>query len=116
MFIDHQISYLDIVKLCDACCEAHMADIVATPNLEEIVHYDQWVSDDTNSHGLMPYTVVGVAGFGMGASRGTLWVEGGCMAVSCAHACALKEVWDEGLGLEVRWLMIHWVVIKLRKQ
>jgi 1-deoxy-D-xylulose-5-phosphate reductoisomerase len=53
MFIDHQVGYLDIVKLCDACCEAHMADIVATPNLEEIVHYDQWVSDDQKHAGLM---------------------------------------------------------------
>ena len=43
MFIDHQVGYLDIVKLCDACCEAHVAELVATPGLEEIVHYDQWV-------------------------------------------------------------------------
>jgi len=50
MFIDHQIGYLDIVKLCDACCEAHMADLVATPNLEEIVHYDQWVSARGKDH------------------------------------------------------------------
>lgn len=42
MFIDHQIGYLDIVKLCDACCEAHMSELVNAPNLEEIVHYDQW--------------------------------------------------------------------------
>jgi 1-deoxy-D-xylulose-5-phosphate reductoisomerase len=42
MFIDHQVGYLDIVKLCDACCEAHVAELVATPGLEEIVHYDQW--------------------------------------------------------------------------
>lgn len=44
MFIDHQIGYLDIVKLCDACCEAHMNELVATPDLDQIVHYDQWVS------------------------------------------------------------------------
>lgn len=44
MFIDHQIGYLDIVKLCDACCEAHVGELVNAPNLEEIVHYDQWVS------------------------------------------------------------------------
>lgn len=44
MFIDHQVGYLDIMKLNEACCEAHQAELIATPNLEEIVHYDQWVS------------------------------------------------------------------------
>lgn len=42
MFIDHQIGYLDIMKLNEACCEAHEKELVSMPNLEEIVHYDQW--------------------------------------------------------------------------
>lgn len=42
MFIDHQIGYLDIIKVNSACCEAHKAELILTPNLEEIVHYDQW--------------------------------------------------------------------------
>lgn len=42
MFIDEKISYLDIIKLNEACCEVHKKDLVALPNLEEIVHYDQW--------------------------------------------------------------------------
>ena len=42
MFIDEKISYLDIMKLNEACCEAHKKDLIALPNLDEIVHYDQW--------------------------------------------------------------------------
>jgi hypothetical protein len=30
------------MKLNEACCEAHKADWVGTPGLEEIVHYDAW--------------------------------------------------------------------------
>lgn len=42
MFIDEKISYLDIMKLNEACCEAHKKDLIALPSLEEIVHYDAW--------------------------------------------------------------------------
>lgn len=45
MFIDHQIGYLDLMKLNEAACEAHMAELVAAPSLEEIVHYDAWVRE-----------------------------------------------------------------------
>jgi 1-deoxy-D-xylulose-5-phosphate reductoisomerase len=41
-FIDERISYLDIMKLNEACCVAHTNDLIALPTLEEIVHYDQW--------------------------------------------------------------------------
>ncbi len=34
--------YLDIMKANEACCEAHRAELIARPNLEEIVHYDAW--------------------------------------------------------------------------
>ena len=42
MFLDEKVSYLDIIKLNEACCEAHKRDLVALPSLEEIVHYDTW--------------------------------------------------------------------------
>jgi len=42
MFLEEKIHYLDIVKLNEACCDAHQTDLIALPNLEEIVHYDQW--------------------------------------------------------------------------
>lgn len=41
-FIDYKIHYLDIMKLVEQCCEAHKADLVAAPSLDDIVHYDQW--------------------------------------------------------------------------
>lgn len=42
MFLDEKVSYLDIMKLNEACCEAHKSELVAMPSLDEIVHYDQW--------------------------------------------------------------------------
>lgn len=42
MFIDEKIHYLDIMKLNEACCDAHKKEMIDRPNLEEIVHYDQW--------------------------------------------------------------------------
>lgn len=41
-FLDERIHYLDIMKLNEACCEAHKAEWVGEPNLEQIVHFDQW--------------------------------------------------------------------------
>ncbi len=41
-FLEEKIHYLDIMKLNEACCEAHKAEWVGTPDLEQIVHYDQW--------------------------------------------------------------------------
>lgn len=53
MFIDEKIHYLDIMKLNEACCEAHKKDCVSYPSLDEIVHYDQWarrwVAEHVNS-------------------------------------------------------------------
>lgn len=49
MFLEHKIHYLDIIKLNEACCEAHKADWMATPNLEDIVQADaearRWVKE-----------------------------------------------------------------------
>lgn len=42
MFIDEKIHYLDIMKLNEACCEAHKSELVASPDLDAIVHYDAW--------------------------------------------------------------------------
>lgn len=42
MFIQEKIHYLDIMRFNEACCEAHKAEFVQSPSLEEIVHYDQW--------------------------------------------------------------------------
>jgi len=41
-FLDEKISYLDIIKLNEACCEAHKKEWLGTPGLDEIVHFDQW--------------------------------------------------------------------------
>nr|QBZ39495.1 1-deoxy-D-xylulose 5-phosphate reductoisomerase [Santalum album]QBZ39497.1 1-deoxy-D-xylulose 5-phosphate reductoisomerase precursor [Santalum album] len=42
MFIDEKIGYLDIFKIVELTCEKHRAELVTTPSLEEIVHYDLW--------------------------------------------------------------------------
>jgi hypothetical protein len=42
MFIDEKLGYLDIMRVVEECCEAHRAEFVQAPSLEEIVHYDQW--------------------------------------------------------------------------
>ncbi|KAJ9513076.1 hypothetical protein QJQ45_029430 [Haematococcus lacustris] len=41
-FLDERISYLDIMRLNEACCEAHKQDWVGVPDLDQIVHYDAW--------------------------------------------------------------------------
>jgi 1-deoxy-D-xylulose-5-phosphate reductoisomerase len=41
-FLDERLGYLDIMRVVEAACEAHAADLVAAPSLEEIVHYDEW--------------------------------------------------------------------------
>jgi 1-deoxy-D-xylulose-5-phosphate reductoisomerase len=65
MFIDHQVGYLDIIKLNAACCEAHKSDLVAMPDLDEIVHYDQWarrwVKEQVESGAFKPKVVLSMA-------------------------------------------------------
>lgn len=41
-FLEERVSYLDIMRLNEACCEAHKSELVARPDLEQIVHYDAW--------------------------------------------------------------------------
>ncbi|XP_076957525.1 1-deoxy-D-xylulose 5-phosphate reductoisomerase, chloroplastic-like [Bidens hawaiensis] len=45
LFIEEKISYLDIFKVVELTCEKHQAELVATPSLEEIIHYDLWARD-----------------------------------------------------------------------
>ena len=42
MFLDEKIGYLDIVKKVEATCEAHKADLMLQPSLEDIVESDAW--------------------------------------------------------------------------
>lgn len=45
MFIDEKISYLDIFKVVELTCNKHREELVKTPSLEEIIHYDLWARD-----------------------------------------------------------------------
>ncbi|KAF7802198.1 1-deoxy-D-xylulose 5-phosphate reductoisomerase, chloroplastic [Senna tora] len=40
MFIDE--NYLDIFKVVELTCEQHQNELVTSPSLEEIIHYDLW--------------------------------------------------------------------------
>lgn len=45
MFIDEKISYLEIFKIVELACDKHRNELVKSPSLEEIVHYDLWARD-----------------------------------------------------------------------
>nr|WJV41848.1 1-deoxy-D-xylulose-5-phosphate reductoisomerase [Phlomoides rotata] len=45
MFIDEQIGYLDIFKVVELTCDKHRAELVTSPSLEDIIHYDLWARD-----------------------------------------------------------------------
>ncbi|KOM32810.1 hypothetical protein LR48_Vigan01g236600 [Vigna angularis] len=42
LFIDEKISYLDIFKVVELTCEKHQNELLTSPSLEEIIHYDLW--------------------------------------------------------------------------
>ncbi|KAF7825848.1 1-deoxy-D-xylulose 5-phosphate reductoisomerase, chloroplastic-like [Senna tora] len=42
LFVDEKISYVDIFKIVELTCDAHKQEMVASPSLEEILHYDEW--------------------------------------------------------------------------
>lgn len=42
LFLEEKIGYLDIMKYVSGCCDAHKAEHVVQPSLEEIVHFDGW--------------------------------------------------------------------------
>ncbi|XP_010459153.1 PREDICTED: 1-deoxy-D-xylulose 5-phosphate reductoisomerase, chloroplastic-like [Camelina sativa] len=45
MFIDEKISYLDIFKVVELTCDKHRNELVTSPYLEEILHYDSWARE-----------------------------------------------------------------------
>ncbi|XP_042018002.1 1-deoxy-D-xylulose 5-phosphate reductoisomerase, chloroplastic-like [Salvia splendens] len=61
MFIDEKIGYLDIFKVVELTCDKHRAEMVSSPSLEEIVHYDLWAREYAagvqRSSGLSPALV-----------------------------------------------------------
>ena len=42
MFIDGKIHYLDIMKVVEGACDAHVQDWVQAPSLDDIVASDEW--------------------------------------------------------------------------
>lgn len=41
-FAVSRISYLDIFKVVELTCEKHQEELLTSPSLEEIIHYDLW--------------------------------------------------------------------------
>ncbi len=50
MFLEEKIHYLDIMKVVEACCEAHKKDFVKMPSLDEIVAADAWSRKWVEAH------------------------------------------------------------------
>jgi hypothetical protein len=44
-FCCYRISYLDIFKVVELTCAAHQRELVTSPSLEEIIHYDLWARE-----------------------------------------------------------------------
>jgi len=42
MFLQEQISFLDIPKFIEKACDKHLQDISNSPNLDEILKFDNW--------------------------------------------------------------------------
>ncbi|XP_055826222.1 1-deoxy-D-xylulose 5-phosphate reductoisomerase, chloroplastic [Solanum dulcamara] len=61
LFISERISYLDIFKIVELTCAKHREELVSSPSLEEIIHYDLWARDYASnletSSGLSPALV-----------------------------------------------------------
>ncbi|CAI0398652.1 unnamed protein product [Linum tenue] len=61
LFIDEKIRYLDIFKVVELTCAKHQEELVTSPSLEEIIHYDLWARDYAaslqQSSGLTPVLV-----------------------------------------------------------
>ncbi|RWR93981.1 1-deoxy-D-xylulose 5-phosphate reductoisomerase [Cinnamomum micranthum f. kanehirae] len=45
MFINEKIGYLDIFKIVELTCAEHRKELVTSPSLEEIIHYDLWARE-----------------------------------------------------------------------
>jgi 1-deoxy-D-xylulose-5-phosphate reductoisomerase len=50
MFLEEKIHYLDIMKVVEACCEAHKEDFSKAPSLEDIVAADAWARVWVEAH------------------------------------------------------------------
>jgi len=42
LFLEEKISYLDIPKVIERVCDRHQTDLIAQPELEDILRVDQW--------------------------------------------------------------------------
>ncbi|CAK9164269.1 unnamed protein product [Ilex paraguariensis] len=40
--IDEKISFLDIFKVVELTSDKHQAELLSSPSVEEIIHYDLW--------------------------------------------------------------------------
>ncbi|KAJ8449102.1 hypothetical protein Cgig2_004157 [Carnegiea gigantea] len=49
MFIEEKISYLDIFKVVEKTCDKHQNELVKSPTLDDILHYDLWARDHAAS-------------------------------------------------------------------
>ena len=45
LFILSRIGYLDIFKVVEETCNKHQQELVVSPTLEEIIHYDLWARE-----------------------------------------------------------------------
>lgn len=45
LFLAEKVGYLDIMRLVERCCDEHRKELVVAPNLDEIVHYDNWARE-----------------------------------------------------------------------
>lgn len=45
LYLAEKIGYLDITRLVGEACDAHRQEMVASPSLDEIVHYDGWARE-----------------------------------------------------------------------
>jgi 1-deoxy-D-xylulose-5-phosphate reductoisomerase len=50
LFLEEKIHYLEIMKVVEACCEAHKKDFTKMPSLDEIVAADAWSRKWVEAH------------------------------------------------------------------
>ena len=49
LFLAEKVGYLEVMKLVEETCNKHQNDLVQAPNLEDIVHYDNWAREFVDS-------------------------------------------------------------------
>jgi len=45
LFLDEKVGYLDVMRLVEKTCDRHKQELVQAPNLDDIVHYDNWARE-----------------------------------------------------------------------